>query len=215
MLSPKAELRRRLRTERLGVLPEVESAIQAQARRWLPPLIGPAGRLGIYWPLAGEVDLRGLRSTLGERLALPAVEHATPAPQTGADSQHPGRLLYRAWSQGQPLEPDGCGIPAPPASTPPLSPADLALLLVPALAVDRSGYRLGYGAPILPGPGCRPWRCFPPPAWWRCCPAIPGISPSPAGSLSTESTGYEEPGGCPTAGVAGPNPSPGRNIASS
>jgi len=145
MLSPKAELRRRLRTERLGVLPEVESAIQAQARRWLPPLIGPAGRLGIYWPLAGEVDLRGLRSTLGERLALPAVEHATPAPQTGADPQHPGRLLYRAWNQGQPLEPDGCGIPAPPASTPPLSPADLALLLVPALAVDRSGYRLGYG----------------------------------------------------------------------
>ena len=55
-----------------------------------------------------------------------------------------GRLEYHPWAPGQPLEPDGCGIPAP-STGQPLDPAALALLLVPALAVDRRGVRLGYG----------------------------------------------------------------------
>jgi 5-formyltetrahydrofolate cyclo-ligase len=76
------------------------------------------------------------------RLALPAVLPARPG------EEH-GRLVYLPWSPEIPLRPDACGIPAPlPADgreAVPLSPEDLGLLLVPALAVDRSGLRLGSG----------------------------------------------------------------------
>ena len=94
--------------------------------------IGDQGHLGLYWPLQGEPDLRPLLDGLGERpVALPCSEG------------HQGRLTYRPWDRG-PLQTDGCGIPAP-IDQPALAPEQLQLLLVPALAVDASGIRLGYG----------------------------------------------------------------------
>ena len=91
-----------------------------------------AGRLGLYWPLPGEPDLLPILPDLqGWPLALPS-----------SDGQ--GGLSYRPWD-GQPLRGrDGCGIPAP-VDMPSLASDQLQLLLVPALAVDRSGIRLGYG----------------------------------------------------------------------
>ena len=86
--------------------------------------------VGIYWPLPGEVDVRQLRDGPHPPLALPV-----------ADGN--GRLIYRSWCE-DPLQPDGCGIPAP-ATGDALKPDQLALLLVPALAVDGAGIRLGYG----------------------------------------------------------------------
>ena len=86
--------------------------------------------VGIYWPLPGEADLRPLRDAPHPPLALPV-----------ADGR--GGLILRRWSQG-PLQPDGCGIPAP-AEGDALGPDQLALLLVPGLAVDNAGIRLGYG----------------------------------------------------------------------
>ena len=86
--------------------------------------------VGIYWPLPGEADLRPLRDGPHSPLALPV-----------ADGN--GRLIYRSWGE-DPLQPDGCGIPAPAAGDA-LKPDQLALLLVPALAVDGAGIRLGYG----------------------------------------------------------------------
>ena len=88
------------------------------------------GYVGIYWPLPGEADLRPLRDVLHLPLALPV-----------ADGE--GGLIYRSWTK-EALQPDGCGIPAP-AEGEALRPDQLALLLVPALAVDRYGIRLGYG----------------------------------------------------------------------
>jgi len=90
-----------------------------------------SGAVGLTWPLAAEPDLRPWLQGLDRPLALPAVAS--------------GRLLYRRWQSGQPLHPDDCGIPAPVASGPPLQAGQLVLLLVPALAVDRRGVRLGYG----------------------------------------------------------------------
>ena len=52
-------------------------------------------------------------------------------------------MTYRTWSAA-PLKKDGCGIPAP-LDQPTLSAEQISLLLVPALAVDRKGIRLGYG----------------------------------------------------------------------
>ena len=60
-------------------------------------------------------------------------------PFSHADSS----ISYHCWSE-LPLGIDSCGIPAP-INEPVLHPKDIKLLLVPALAVDYSGIRLGYG----------------------------------------------------------------------
>lgn len=94
-------------------------------------LIRAGGHIGIYWPLPGETDLRCL-PTAGKSwpLALPCSDGA-------------GGLTYRPWD-GDPLPPDSCGIPAPQTGRL-LMPQEIQILLVPALAVDLHGVRLGYG----------------------------------------------------------------------
>ena len=139
--SAKALWRQRLRPLRLDRSSHCQAAILAGARRELRGLLPPGKRLGLYWPLAGEIDLRSLVALAGEgpatalapRLALPAV--------AGVPGE--GRLEYRAWQLGEPLAPDLCRIPAP--GGPALAPGQLGLLLVPALGFDRQGIRLGSG----------------------------------------------------------------------
>ena len=100
----KASLRRHFRALRQSLLEGVEGTIVAQARRHIPALV-PAGRaLGLYCPLPGEINLLSLQNLLPGRVALPAIT---------ADPRDPSaRLVYRPWRAGDPLEPDGCGIPA-------------------------------------------------------------------------------------------------------
>lgn len=93
---------------------------------------GPGERhVGLAWPLPGEPDLRPWLQSSGLPLALPAVVG--------------NQLLFRPWQDGQLLEPDACGIPAPPPGAGHLQPQQMGLLLIPALAIDRRGVRLGYG----------------------------------------------------------------------
>ena len=92
------------------------------------------GFVGLYWPLQGEADLRPLRDVFQHKLGL-----STALPAADGD----GSLQYHPWNDA-PLAPDGCGIAAP-LDQPALRPEQLALLLVPALAVDQHGMRLGYG----------------------------------------------------------------------
>lgn len=129
--------RRHWRRRRLFLSGAAQEPLLAAAIRQLPPLLPPNTRLGLYWPLAGEVDLRGLTEPLPTRLALPAI-------RDGAGAQRV--LRYEGWDPQQPLAADACGIPAPagrPGAV--LLPGDLAMLLVPALAFDASGFRLGSG----------------------------------------------------------------------
>jgi 5-formyltetrahydrofolate cyclo-ligase len=128
----KRALRRHFRSVRAAAQADAQPLILAAARRDLPDLLPAGQHLGLYWPLAGEADLRSLAL---ERpcLALPVV------------AGEPPRLHYRPWRPDAPLAPDRCGIPAP-AAEPELPPNALGLLLVPALAFDpTSGIRLGYG----------------------------------------------------------------------
>ena len=141
----KAALRRHYRQVRRQALEQggsqlverISAAAQAIATELLHPQpcdqpgSQPGGQLhlGLYWPLAGEIDLRPLARQLP--VALPAI--------------HGQRLVYRPWRPGLPLEPDDCAIPAPPAAAGALQPGQLGLLLVPALAIDPAGIRLGYG----------------------------------------------------------------------
>ncbi len=97
-----------------------------------PSFTPTEGHLGLYWPLPGEPDLLPLVPELRSwSLALPC-----------SDGQ--GGMSFRPWDGSTLEERDGCGIPAP-ISAPPLQAHQLQLLLVPALAVDHRGIRLGYG----------------------------------------------------------------------
>ncbi len=85
--------------------------------------------VGIYWPLSGEIDLRSLKK-LSLPVALPVVR----------DSKI---MSYKPWLN-LPLKKDFHGIPCP-LDGPDLPPEEISILLVPALAIDKKGYRLGYG----------------------------------------------------------------------
>ena len=146
--APKDCLRRHYRQLRRQSLPLAEAALLEVLATALPqaleaadaranPQAGPS-RLGLYWPVGSEPDWRPLLERWPEalirRLALPVVRAVDGV----------GRLTYGAWHPADPLVADGCGIPAPVASTP-LQAHDLALVLVPALAIDQRGIRLGSG----------------------------------------------------------------------
>ncbi len=86
-----------------------------------------------YWPMDDEIDTRPAMR------ALHARGHAVGLPVM------PGRgqpLVFRAWYPEQELSDGGFGTRIPPADAPVLEPL---ILLVPLLAFDRAGYRLGYG----------------------------------------------------------------------
>ena len=86
--------------------------------------------IGIYWPLKGEVDIRFIRKIINPKVALPS------------SSKSEG-ISYHHWSNNQ-LEIDSNSIPAPKAKNA-INPNDISILFVPAIAIDKEGYRLGYG----------------------------------------------------------------------
>jgi 5-formyltetrahydrofolate cyclo-ligase len=96
------------------------------------PIATPAVVSG-FWPIKDEIDIRPLMMELfneGCQLALPVVQ---------------GRglpLLFRAWRPGDPLEKGVFGTLQPSVRREVLEPE---ALLVPLLACDSDGWRLGYG----------------------------------------------------------------------
>jgi 5-formyltetrahydrofolate cyclo-ligase len=155
----KAQLRRHYRQRRRQSLPGAAAGIVAGALRDLPDLVPPGQRLGLYWPLAHEADLRSLAEAAPWQMALPAVR-----PEAG--------LVYLPWEPGEPLGPDTCGVPAP-LEAAPLEPEALALLLVPALAVSADGLRLGSGGGWYD-------RLRADPRWW----AVPALAVLPAACVA-------------------------------
>ncbi|MGY8985416.1 MAG: 5-formyltetrahydrofolate cyclo-ligase [Sphingomonadales bacterium] len=91
------------------------------------------GPIGGFLPIGTEVDLRFVLADLGRRgycIALPKVIKA----------EYP--LEFRCWEEGDPLEEGGYGTLAPLKDASKVNPK---ILLVPLLAFDKEGYRLGYG----------------------------------------------------------------------
>ncbi len=86
-----------------------------------------------YWPVSDEIDVRPLMEHfhgLGLVCALPVV----------ANRDQP--LGFRRWRPGMELAPGAYDIPVPPPEAPEATPK---LILVPFLAFDRKGWRIGYG----------------------------------------------------------------------
>jgi 5-formyltetrahydrofolate cyclo-ligase len=97
-----------------------------------------AGSLAAYLPFDGEPDLRPALDILarrGVRIALPLVTKE-PAP---------GHLVFRAWTPANPLATGPFGIDQPVGGEG-VSPQELELLLMPLVAWDEQGHRLGMGA---------------------------------------------------------------------
>src|SRR5215831_10265901 len=131
----KAALRRAAIARRDALLPaERMAAALAIAERGLPVEITAGMVVSGFSPLKSEVSplplLRRLADA-GASLALPVVAGRGQA------------LIMRAWSFGAPLVPGVWGIREPPADAPELFPD---ILIVPLLAFDRHGHRIGYGA---------------------------------------------------------------------
>ena len=112
----------------------IQKEIQLKVKYALPILLKKyhlnGKHIGIYWPLRGEVDIRFIKKINNQKVALPS-------------SSRIEGLSYHNWSSNQ-LEIDSNKIPAPVGENA-LSPTDISILLVPAIAIDQSGYRLGYG----------------------------------------------------------------------
>ena len=86
--------------------------------------------IGIYWPLKGEIDIRFIKEINNQKIALPS------------SSKIKG-INYHNWSNDQ-LKLDSNRIPAP-VGEKAINPNEMSILLVPAIAIDEDGYRLGYG----------------------------------------------------------------------
>ena len=102
----KTALRKALRTTRGALDPAIkvqwDAHIGAQVVAWWR--LRQVSAIGVYWPLAGEPDLRAAYSELhraGVRLALPVVmERDAP-------------LTFTEWTPGEPMLPDEAGVQVP------------------------------------------------------------------------------------------------------
>lgn len=128
---------RRIALARRAAAPAEARAAAAVAVRGvfaaaLPVMRGTA--VSGYVAIRDELDVLPLLADLhaaGAVCALPAVTARGAA------------LSFRAWVPGAPLQPGAFGVAEPAPAAAPVRPA---LLLVPLLAFDRGGRRLGYGA---------------------------------------------------------------------
>jgi len=131
----KAELRKESRARR-EALPVAEQSAAAQtiAARGLPVPVPASTTVSGYSPLKFEISplpLMRRAADAGAKLALPVVQgRGTP-------------LIMRAWTFGEALGSGVWGIREPKPEAPEVFPD---ILIVPILAFDRAGYRLGYGA---------------------------------------------------------------------
>lgn len=111
-------------------------------KRFTENLMGLAGSLGIdstsvvagYWAMSNELSVTNAMTRMmeqpGATCVLPVI--------VGKDTP----LIFREWHPGLALESGGFGTRHPPVSSPERIPD---VLMIPLLAFDTSGHRLGWG----------------------------------------------------------------------
>jgi 5-formyltetrahydrofolate cyclo-ligase len=131
----KAELRREAIARRNAMPAETRAAAaEAIAARAFPVVARPGTIVSGFMPIKSEINPLPLMKALtgqGARLALPVIA-GRGAP-----------LVMRPWKLDEPLDRGQWGIREPKADAAEVEPD---ILLVPLLAFDRAGHRIGYGA---------------------------------------------------------------------
>lgn len=137
----KAELRKRMRSLRKALPASAcaeRSARIVERLANLEPLV-QARAVCLFWPIEDrhEVDLRGLDARLrarGVRIAYPGMD-----PDTGA-------MTFRFVADAEAMVEHGFGFREPSPEAPEGPATGLDVIVVPALAIDPRGHRIGYGA---------------------------------------------------------------------
>ena len=131
------ELRRQLAERRRALTPAQRIGAAQGLRRsleQLPEYLTDA-RVAGYWAVDGELPLNLVIPPLasrGQQFLLPVI---------GPNAQ----LSFAPWQAGEDVEPNRFGIPEPANPRERLEPFQIDLVLVPLMAFDRRGNRLGTG----------------------------------------------------------------------
>lgn len=133
-----AEIKRILRTEALTnrFVASYDNGDVAQSflKGGLEFISKPASRIvAAYYPIRDEIDVLPLLAELHNRGAKICLPITKPGPA----------LVFKAWTPGEPLNAARFGLFEPPESNETVLPH---IVLVPLLAFDRRGNRLGFGA---------------------------------------------------------------------
>jgi len=130
-METKAEFRKHFKALREGASPEDRARWSKQICDHIAAFCVSRRirHLGVFWPLGSEVDLRPLIQGHPDwTFFFPRIS-----------STHPPRLIWG----GEPLEPGLFGLQEPTHAQHFMPPVQL--LIVPGLAFDGAGFRLGYG----------------------------------------------------------------------
>jgi 5-formyltetrahydrofolate cyclo-ligase len=130
LIEAKRAIRSRMLAERETWASACGRALGEHVLRETPPPHGAV--VSGFWPIGHEIDIRPLLQSLHER------GHAIVLPET---PKRGNPLIFRLWRPGDVMLPEKFGTFRPDGQ---IAVPDF--LLVPLLAFDRRGYRVGYGA---------------------------------------------------------------------
>lgn len=135
----KAEIRQlaRSRRDRISADERRKASARACERLFASPLVSGRKSIMLYASIGSEVDTAPFFAAAQERamrIAYPRVVRAE-------------RFMEAVWIESyDQLAPGVMGILEPQALLPPARPDEIDLIIVPGLAFDPRGYRIGYGA---------------------------------------------------------------------
>lgn len=141
----KSSLRKTLRAERSSWLGKQTADVHKELCATVANFLVAGGYTSVlgYWPFGAEPDLRALYTTL---MTDPSLTFALPTIGSKARGTGLGMSFIATISEEQLAPAPPFGILEPRYSADRVViPGSKTLILVPALAIDASGFRLGYG----------------------------------------------------------------------
>lgn len=154
------QLRRQFRQQRRSLTPGQRRRASLRFGRRLDQALGhrPARHLALYLANDGELDLRPALGHSRFQLATTYLPRLDPIRR--------GHLQFRLWQRHHPMRPNHYGIAEPAHYYRGRALWALDVILLPAVAFDACGYRLGMGEGIT----IAPWRICNAdrggPGWW-------------------------------------------------